>query len=153
MQGCDGTNVATDVQMRFGSARLPRISKRIATYFWRNCREANEEAPVHVHLVTGDDFYGDHSLLFGLVRQQLAANDIADRIDIRKIRLELGIDFNLAALTELQAERLGVDSGQNRLAPDRDEHVVSVETLLLAILLDLEHDRSTAQEHFLRPDQ
>ena len=82
---------------------------------------------VHVHGLAGDHLGRDDAFLFGLVREQLAADAVADGVHVRQVGAHLVVDDDLAARAEREPERRGVDAAERRLAPDRDEHVVGVE--------------------------
>jgi hypothetical protein len=69
-----------------------------------------------VRLVPRYHLGSDHAFFLRLVREQLSANCVSDRINVRQIRAKLAINLNLTALAQLEAERSHVDSGQRWFA-------------------------------------
>ena len=102
--------------------------------------DARNAAIVHVHRLPTDHFGRDDAFLLSLVGEHRPGNAVADREDVRQVRPELGVDQNLAARAEREPERRGINPGERRLPPDRNEHVVAVESLALALLLDRDED-------------
>jgi hypothetical protein len=74
------------------------------------------------------------------VREELAADHVADGEDVGEIRPHLAVDLDLTALAHREAELLGVDSGEERAPTDGDQDTVCIEGLPLAVLLDLDAD-------------
>src|SRR5688572_30804829 len=81
---------------------------------------------IHVCLVPGDHLSRDDTLFLGLVGEQLPAYGVPDRIHVWKIRAHLGVDGDVAALSEIQPKSFCVYAGKRWLTSDRNEHIVSV---------------------------
>ena len=64
--------------------------------------DAGHRLVVHVRPLARDHFGRDDALLLGLVREQLAADAVADREDVREIGAHLIVDENLAALADAE---------------------------------------------------
>ena len=75
--------------------------------------------------VLAGDALGDRDAFFlRLVREHRTAHDVADRPDAGEIGAALVVDGDEAALVELQPDRLGVEPGGVRHAPDRHDQPV-----------------------------
>ena len=65
--------------------------------------DRRDRAVVHVRRLAGDHLGGDDALLLGLVREEHAADRVADGVDVREVGAHLRVDEDLAA----RAERRG----------------------------------------------
>src|SRR5690606_3466446 len=96
-------------------------------------------------LVPGRDLGGNLALVARFVREHRLAYDVADREDVRHIRALLLIDFDEAALVDLDAGLLGCDLAPVRAAADRDEHAtVGLRSARSLVALEVHSDTGRA---------
>ena len=74
-----------------------------------------------------------NALLLGLVRQHRPAHHVTHRPDAGQIAAAVAIDHNRATLVELQANRIRVEAHGVGHAANRDDQLVNVERLRLAL--------------------
>ena len=74
-----------------------------------------------------------NALLLGLVREHRAAHHIANRPDAAQVAAAIAINHDRATLVELQANRVSVETHGVGHAANRDDQLVHIERLRLAL--------------------
>src|SRR6185503_13802396 len=93
---------------------------------------------VHVRRLTGDHLRRHHAFLLGLVREHRSGHAVADGVHVRQVGAHLVVDEDFAAAAHGETEPAGIDAGERGAATDGDEHVIALDGLLCAILLEVE---------------
>src|SRR5581483_12279974 len=77
---------------------------------------------------------GDLALAERGVRELPVAGAVADRVDVRHGRAAVLVGGDALAAVELDADRLQPEALDERRAPDRDEHEVALDRLVVAVV-------------------
>jgi len=88
---------------------------------------------IDMPVLSRDALRDGDALLFRLVREHRAADDIADRPHVREVGPALRVDGDEAALVERQLDRIGSKARGVRHAADRDDQPIVSRLLRLAV--------------------
>ena len=98
--------------------------------------DARDDGVVHVAMLTGEVLGDGNALVFGLVGEHGAGDDVTDGVDAWKVGLEMRVDDDAAAFIELEAGFLGAEAGRISLAANGDEDLVGHKFEGLTIAFD-----------------
>src|SRR5581483_1418224 len=93
---------------------------------------------VHVPGLAGKDFRNGNALVFGLMRQHRARDDIADGPDARDVGRVIMVDNDASALVLLHADAIETKAFGVGHAADGDEHDIGLDRLRRATLRRLD---------------
>src|SRR5215216_3503493 len=117
-------------------SRLLQLLFRFAhrRHFRRGIDDRGYDIVIHMPRLAGQKFGKGDALILALMRQHRAANDIADRINTLRTRLEALIDRDPALLVAPDPRLVEAQAVRIRNTADRHQHRFHVDKLLFAPL-------------------